>query len=123
MPSRFCTQHAVEGGRRGREHDQVEIVGLHARLLAGLAQRLGPERRGRGLGVGDVALRDAGPLLDPSVRGIDHLLEVDIGHDPRGECLSSAKNLESLHVARTINAVLADGQPRDPMSRVFVERS
>ena len=89
MPSRFWISTAVAGkgvvGRRGRQHDQVDV----GRRQPGIGERRARRRlaeRGRRLVVGgDVALADAGALGDPLVGGLDHAFEVGILHDAAGQ--------------------------------------
>ena len=54
-------------GRRGREHDQVEVGGRHAGMGKRAFRRLQGEMRGELSLGGDVALADAGALPDPFV--------------------------------------------------------
>ena len=60
-------------GRGGRQHDQVEVGRLHAGMVERALRGLDGEMRGE-LAVGrDVALLDAGTLLDPLVGRFDFL--------------------------------------------------
>ena len=83
--------HHRGGGRKGLvrcgcgDHDQVDVVGAHARRVERLARRVGREV-GRHLAVGgDVALRDPAALADPFVGRVDTLRELGVRDDIPGE--------------------------------------
>ncbi len=69
-------------GRRGGEHDQVDVGGIEARVgerrARGVQADVGRELAGRRY----VALADAGALHDPLVGSIDHARQLVIGEDP-----------------------------------------
>jgi hypothetical protein len=76
-------------GRRGRQHDQVDVVGRHAggskRVAGGSLAK-----RGRGLVIGgDMTLANAGTLDDPLVRRLDDTLEIRVAHDTPRQCGSN----------------------------------
>ena len=72
-------------GRGGGADDEIDVdrvdAGAHQRLTRGGDAEIGGQ-----LAVGsDVALRDAGPLLDPLIAGVDHAGQVVVGHDALGQ--------------------------------------
>ncbi len=67
---RPADDHADVGRRQPRVGDR-----LNRRLLA--------QVRRRHARIDDVPLADAGPLQDPVVGGVDHLLEIGVGQQPR----------------------------------------
>ncbi len=69
--------------RHGADDNEADVV----RREPGLGDRLdggfGPEIRSRDAVLDDVALADAGPLQDPVVARVDHLLQIGVGEQPR----------------------------------------
>src|SRR6185369_2405285 len=74
--ARRARKHHV--GRRRADDEEIDVRGgetrLRDRLERGLLREVG---RGNAW-IDDVALADAGALLDPLVAGLDHLLEVAV---------------------------------------------
>jgi hypothetical protein len=60
--------------RGGGGHDQVDVIGLHARRFQGALRRLQGEVAGELVRFGIVARGDAAARDDPFVRGLDALL-------------------------------------------------
>ncbi len=78
----------VGGG--GRDNDQVDLGGRHARRLEGTAARLEREVA-RGLGfLRDVALDDTGAAANPGVARIEPRGELVVHHDARRQVAAGA---------------------------------
>ena len=70
-------------GRDRADDDGVDSGGVHAALRQGALGGCHRHVGGGHIRVRDMALADAGPLQDPLVVGLDHLLEVLIGEEAR----------------------------------------
>ena len=87
-------EHLVGRGRA--EDDQIDFVGRDARSLQGTSRRRHRQIDG-GLALrGDVALADAGALLDPLVAGLDHLLEIFVSQHLLGKMTAGAHDARIL---------------------------
>ena len=93
----------VAGGREdhvraGRaDGDEFHVFRQEVRALERLLRRADGEVRRRLVLVGDAALADAGPLDDPRVVGLDHLLEIGVGQDPLGRVRADPGDSRSRH--------------------------
>ena len=67
--------------RRGRQHDQIDLLRVDAGMVERGARGVDRQMRGELALCGDVALPDAGALHDPLVRGIDPGSQFGIGQD------------------------------------------
>jgi len=79
------------GGDRG-DDDQIEIRRAQARGLERARRRLGRHVAGRLTLRRHVTLTNARALGDPGVRGLDDLLELEVGEDAFGDVVSRAQN-------------------------------
>ena len=105
-------------GRRGRHDHEVDV----RRLKTGLSQRglRSPGGQGRGCLAfsRDIALPDAGALLDPLVRGVDLLGELRVGDDPvrkRGADAADA-GAKICECHETASVRVTSGRPRTPLT-------
>jgi len=69
-------------GRRGRQHDQVDRLGVKPRMMQRRARSLDRQVRGELALGGDVALADARALHDPLVGRINAARQFGIGQNP-----------------------------------------
>src|SRR5262249_24805612 len=87
QPSLHLGRGRREGvvGGRGREHEQIERAGFDLGAVERLARRRLGEVRGALAGRRDVALADAGALLDPFVAGRHPLGQLGMGAAGAGQ--------------------------------------
>src|SRR4029453_16274702 len=67
--------------RGGRAHHEIDIDRIDAGAHEGLARSGNAEVGGQLAVLGDVALLDAGALLDPRIAGVDAARQIVIGDD------------------------------------------
>ena len=82
--------------RRGREHDEIDRLGIDLGMGERGARRVHRHVRGPFAGRGDVALVDAGALHDPVVRRVDLARQIAVGEDLRRQIAAAAEDDRSL---------------------------
>ena len=85
-----CCRRERKVWRGGCEHDEIDIAGIEARVVQGIARRGKGEIRGLFALRRNVARLDAGPLGDPLVVGVHHAGEIGIRQDFAGKIRTTA---------------------------------
>src|SRR5690606_4374565 len=84
-------------GRRRADEDEVDVLRTDAGRLHRVAGGAFAQRE-RGLALArDVALRDARPLADPLVAGLDRFRELVVRDDALGQTTAGAGDARMLH--------------------------
>ena len=79
-------------GGRGRKHDQIDRLRVHAGRSERGARRVGRHVRRHLAFRGDVPLANAGSLHDPIVGGVDHLRQLGVGEQPARQIAAAAEH-------------------------------
>ena len=114
MPSAACTRVAVAGNVSSGVAVASTIRSRSPAFSAGMVERalrgLGREVRGE-LAVGcDVALADAGALLDPLVGGIHLLGQIGVGDDPLRQIGAASLNDRTDHAVPPLACSASSGE-------------
>ncbi len=86
------------GGRKGfvgrgrRDNDDVDGVGVHARIVKGARRRFEGDIRSRFLFARHVTHFDPGALIDPRIGGIHHFRQIEIGENLCRKKRTAAQN-------------------------------
>ena len=79
-----CCRGQEPIGRRRRDDERINVVGVHPRLIESRDRRTMTHLGYRKLIIGDPSLLDPGSLCDPLVRSFDQLLQILVGQHLRG---------------------------------------
>ena len=79
-------------GRRGRQHDQIDRLGVDAGIGQRRPRRIDRQMRGELALRGDMALADAGALHDPFVGRVDLGRQFGIGQHPLRQIRAAAEH-------------------------------
>jgi hypothetical protein len=100
-------------GRRGRHHDQVEVIAAHPGAFERAPGRRRREVRGQLALCGDAPLGDAGALANPCVGGVEPPRQLVIGQDPLGKVGPAPGDLRAQgHAGVTTMLPVAASAPR-----------
>ena len=106
-------------GRRGRQHDQIDRLGVDLGMGERGARGMQAQVRGQFAGRGDAALVDAGALHDPLVGRVDGLRQLGIGENAARQIAAAAKDNGTDHAHERLPPIRRGGADHRP-SRVRV---